>query len=112
MEVRCSRCRQDRRPGWSVSGCRKISRFADKYRDDLGNTAYALVNAATDYASDANAPLMSPARVDALQARCGRWVDRTLERYGSVLTSRPVVEVSEESRNAARRLAAIESSET
>ena len=100
-----------RRDGWSRLGP-WLRRLGDKYGDDLGDTAYALVNAATEYASDANAPLMSPARVDALQARCGRWVDRTLARYGSVLTSRPVVEVSGESRNAARRLAAIESSET
>ena len=98
------------RDGWWRLGP-WLRRLGDKYREDLGDTAYALVNAATEYASDANAPLMSPARVDALQARCGRWVDRALERYGSVSTSRPVVEVSEESRNAARRLAAIESSE-
>jgi len=39
--------------------------LGDKYRNELGATAYALVNAATDYASDSNAPLMSPGRVDA-----------------------------------------------
>ena len=97
------------RDGWSRLGP-WLRRLGDKYRRDLGETAYALVNAATEYASDSRAPLMSAARVDVLQARCGRWVDTTLERYGS--TPRPMVEVSEESRNAARRLAAMESSGT
>ena len=94
-----------RRNGWLRLGpC--LSGLGEKYREELGATAYALVNAATEYASDSNAPLMSPARVDALQSRCGRWVDRTLERYGSALVSRPEVEVAAESLNAAGRLAA------
>ena len=83
-----------------------------RFRFDLGATACVLVNAATVYASDSNAPLMSPARVDALQFRCGRWVDRTLERYGAVPASRSVVDVSAESLRAARRLAAMEKSGT
>ena len=52
---------------------------------------------------------MKPARVDALQSRCGRWVERTLERYGPAAASRPMaeVEVTPESLNPARRLAAV-----
>ena len=84
--------------------------LGDKYRNELGATAYALVNAATDYAGDSNAPLVSPGRVDALQVRCGRWMDWTLERYGAALASQPTVEVevTKESLNAADRLAAME----
>ena len=100
-----------RRDGWLRLGpC--LRGLSKKYREELGATAYALVNAATEYASDSNAPLMSPARVDALQFRCGRWVDRTLERDGAVLASRSVVDVSAESLRAARRLAAMERSGT
>ncbi len=84
--------------------------LGDKYRDELGATAYALVNAATDYAGDSNAPLVNPGRVDALQVRCGRWMDWTLERYGAALASRPTVEVevTKESLYAADLLAAME----
>ena len=79
-----------------------------KYREELGANAYALVNAASEYASDVKAPLMSPARIDALQLRCGRWIDRTVERYRPALASRPEVDISTESLNAAERLAAME----
>ena len=84
--------------------------LGDKYRNELGATTYALVNAATDYASDSNATLMSPGRVDALQVRCGRWTDWTLERYGAALASQLTVEieVTKEGLNAADRLAAME----
>ena len=68
----------------------------------------ALVNAASEYASDVKAPLMSPARIAALQLRCGRWIDRTVERYRPALASRPEVDISTESLNAAERLAAME----
>ena len=62
------------------------------------------VNAASEYASNATAPLMSPARVDALQFRCGSWVDKVLKRYGPALASRPVVDFRPGSMNAAGRL--------
>ena len=92
-----------RRDGWLRLGpC--LRRLGDKYRKELGATAYALVNAATDYASDSNAPLMSPARVDALQFQCGSWVDKVLKRYGPALASRPVVDIKPGSLNAAKRL--------
>ena len=67
-------------------------------------TAYALVNAASEYASNATAPLMSPARVDTLQFRCGSWVDKVLKRYRPALASRPVVDFRPGSMNAAGRL--------
>ena len=95
--------RAARRDGWSRLGSR-LRGLGDKYRRELGATAYALVNAASEYASDAQAPLMSPARVDALQFRCGRWVDRILERYGPSLASGAVVNIKPGSMNAARRL--------
>ena len=84
--------------------------LGDQYRNELGATAYALVNAATDYAGDSNAPLVNAGRVDALQVRCGRWMDWTLERYGAALASQPTVEVevTTEGLNAADRLTAME----
>ena len=93
-----------RRDGWLRLG-RCLRGLGEKYRKDLGGNAYALVNAASEYAGDTKAPLMSPARVDALQFRCGRWVDRVLERYGPALASRPVVDFRPGSMNAAGRLA-------
>ena len=59
---------------------------------------------------DSDAPLVNPGRVDALQVRCGRWMDWTLKRYGAALASQPTVEVevTKESLNAADRLAAME----
>ena len=86
--------------------------LAKKYQEELGANAYALVNAASEYASDVKAPLMSPARVDACQFRCGRWVDRILDRYGSFLASRPVIDVRPASIGAASRLLALEGTET
>ena len=94
-----------RRDGWLRLG-RCLRGLGEKYRKDLGGNAYALVNAASEYAGDTKASLMSPARVDALQFRCGRWVDRVLERDGPALASRPVVDFRPGSMNAAGRLAA------
>ncbi len=94
-----------RRDGWLRLGpC--LRGLGDKYCKELGATAYALLNAATEYARDSNAPLMNPARVDALQFRCGSWVDKVLKRYGPALASRPVVDFRPGSMNAAGRLAA------
>ena len=99
------------RDGWSRLAP-WLRGLGDKYRRDLDATAYALVNAASEYASDSSAPLMSPARVDALQSRCGSWVDRILERYGPALASRSVaeLEVTPENLSAAARLADLETS--
>ena len=84
--------RAARRDGWSRLGA-CLRGLGDKYRKELGATAYALVNAASEYASNATAPLMSPARVDPLQFRCGSWVDKVLKRYGPALASGPVVDI-------------------
>ena len=100
-----------RRDGWLRLGPH-LRGLGEKYRKELGDTAYALVNAASEYAGDTKAPLMSPARVDALQFRCGSWVDRVLDRYGPMLASRPVVDLRPGSMNAARRLMDMERTET
>lgn len=95
-----------RRDAWyRLAPC--LGGLCDKYRRELGDNAYALVNAASEYASDPGAPLMSPARLDALQFRCGRWVDRILEQHKSSRTSHPVVEIGREGMDAAKRLLAI-----
>ena len=96
-----------RRDGWSRLGP-FMRRLGEKYHDQLGANAYALINAASEYASDVKAPLMSPVRVDACQFRCGRWVDRTLDRYEPSLASGAVVDIKPGSLHAAGRLLAME----
>ena len=96
-----------RRDGWLRLGP-WLRGLGEKYHEELGANAYALVNAASDYAGDETAPLMSAARVDALQLRCGSWVDRVLDRYGPSLASRAVIEVKPGSLSAAGRLLALE----
>ena len=96
-----------RREGWLRLGP-FLRGLGEKYHEELGANAYALVNAASEYASDVKAPLMNPVRVDACQFRCGRWVDRTLDRYEPSLASGAVVEIEPESLNAAGRLLAME----
>ncbi len=94
-----------RREGWlGLEPC--LRGLGEQYSKELGDTAYALVNAASEYASSAKAPLMTPARVDALQCRCGNWVDKVLDRYGPSLASGAVVDIKPGSLNAAGRLAA------
>lgn len=92
-----------RRDSWLRLGPH-LCGLGEKYRKELGDTAYALVTAASEYAGDTKAPLMSPARVDALQFRCGSWVDRVLNRYGPSLASGTVVHIKPGSMRAARRL--------
>ena len=100
-----------RRKAWTALG-RHLDALGRKYRNDLGDTAYALVNAASEYAGDARAPLMSPVRVDALQTRCGSWVDRVLGRPETPPASGSVVDVKPESVAAARRLWAMDATGT
>ena len=100
-----------RRKAWTALG-RHLDALGRKYRNDLGDTAYALVNAASEYAGDAQAPLMSPVRVDALQTRCGSWVDRVLGRPETPPASGSVVDVKPENVAAARRLWAMEATGT
>lgn len=95
-----------RRDGWLRLG-RHLSAAGDRYRQELGPNAYALVNAASEYAGDLRAPLMTTARVDTLQSRCGRWVDNVLKRYGPDLATRPAVEISPGSMEAAEQLLAL-----
>ena len=56
--------------------------------------------------------LMTTARVDALQSRCGSWVEKVVKRYGPALASRPAIEIRPGSMNAAKRLLALEGTGT
>ncbi len=90
------------RNGWSKLGAhfRDLGR---KYEKELGENAYALVSAASDYASDSHAPLMSPTRMHSLQIRCGGWTDKIILRLG---TSKPSATWNADTKNviAAARL--------
>ena len=96
-----------RRDGWLHLG-RHLSGLGARYLEALGPNAYALVNAASEYAGDLHAPLMTTARVNALQSRCGSWVDKVLKRYGPELATRRAVEIRPGSMDAANRLLALE----
>lgn len=74
-----------------------LERLAQQYRASQGDNAFALLNAATDYASDGNAPGMHVERLSGLQARCGAWLQE-LDRPGTRF------EVSADDRAAAERL--------
>lgn len=52
-----------------------LRRLADRYRDTHGDTAFALLGAASEYASRAKAPGMHAGRINALQRRCGLLAD-------------------------------------
>ena len=78
----------------------------------LGPNAYALVNAASEYAGDLHAPLMTTTRVDALQSRCGSWVDNVLKRYGPELATPRAVEIRPGSMAAADQLLALGRTDT
>ena len=94
------------RDGWTRLGIH-LRYLAATSLEEHGTSAYALVNAASDYASDATAPLMSVSRVSALQFRCGHWIDRMLKRYGPSLASGTEVDIKPGSMSAARRLLAM-----
>lgn len=57
-----------------------LEQLGAKYKKELGANAYALVNAASDYASDLDAPMMNAGRVHGLQTRCGRWIEEVGNR--------------------------------
>lgn len=64
-----------RAKSWGQLGSH-LEKLGAKYTKALGENAYALVNAASDYASHLDAPMMNAGRVHGLQARCGRWTER------------------------------------
>ena len=64
-----------RAKSWSKLGSH-LEKLGSKYTNELGENAYALVNAASDYASHLEAPMMNAGRVHGLQARCGRWIEK------------------------------------
>ncbi len=57
-------------PYWGSVG-RHLEGLAAKYRESHGDTAFALLGAASEYASRERAPGMHAGRVNALQRRCG-----------------------------------------
>lgn len=60
---------------WSAIG-RQLRELERRYRDSHGSTAFALVNAASEYASRTGTPGMDASRLNALQRRCGELAER------------------------------------
>ena len=87
--------------GWKDLGPH-LSRLGQSYASSLGDNAYALLNAASDYASDVEAPRMNPTLVNGYQARCGRWA----AQLGELAPAEPACSVSVQPENlkAASRL--------
>lgn len=56
---------------WSKVGTH-LQKLVQRYQADLGDNAYALLGAASEYASRQRAPGMHAGRVNALQRRCGQ----------------------------------------
>lgn len=69
-EERKRLARQAPAPYWCRVG-RHLEGLAAKYRESHGDTAFALLGAASEYASRERAPGMHAGRVNALQRRCG-----------------------------------------
>lgn len=66
--------------------------LAQRYRREQGDTAFALLNAATEYASRTDLPGMHVGRLTALQERCGRSLEEYLLPDASLsLTSDAVI---------------------
>lgn len=58
--------------GWRRLGPH-LKELGERYSEELGDNAYALLNATSDYAGHARAPRMNPVLVNCFQSRCGRW---------------------------------------
>lgn len=95
-EERGRLARQAPAPYWGEVG-RHLEGLAAKYRESHGDTAFALLGAASEYASRERAPGMHAGRVNALQRRCGA-LAKALGRPGAEF------EVSEAQLAAARRI--------
>ncbi len=87
--------------GWPHLGTH-LENLGTKYAKELGENAYAMLNAASDYAGDVNAPRMTPMLSNIYQSRCGRWVE-TMATQPSSLPTIPV-EIAAENVEAAERL--------
>lgn len=93
-------------PGqWRYWGalCRHLEGLTQKYRATQGDNAFALLNAATDYASDRRAPGMHVERLSGLQARCGRALQELSEPDARFEVSEEDLAAAWRLRNAARR---------
>ena len=87
--------------GWKDLGPH-LSALCERYANDLGENAYALLNAASDYASDVEAPRMNATLVNSYQAKCGQWAAQLDHRPSAALATG--VNISTESVDAANRL--------
>ena len=70
----------------AVARC--LHELSEKYRREHGDNAFALLNAASEYASRSDLPGMHAGRVTSLQRRCGRMLDE-LDRPNSVVRLDP-----------------------
>ena len=87
--------------GWKDLGPH-LSALGQRYANDLGENAYALLNAASDYASDVEAPRMNATLVNSYQAKSGRWAAQLEQRPTAELPAK--VNITPESFDAANRL--------
>lgn len=98
--------RQRPAPGqWRYWGalCCHLEGLTQKYRASQGDNVFALLNAATDYASDRKAPGMHVERLSGLQARCGRVLQKLSEPDARFEVSEDDFAAARRLRNAARR---------
>ena len=91
-----------RRRYWAALG-HHLEGLVQKYRESQGDNAFALLNAATDYASDRNAPGMHVDRLSSLQARCGRVLQELSEPDARLEVFEEDLAAARRLRNAARR---------
>lgn len=87
---------------WAALG-HHLEGLAQKYRESQGDNAFALLNAATDYASDRNAPGMHVDRLTTLQLRPGRLFSELSEPGARFEVSEDDLAAARRLRNAARR---------
>jgi len=72
--------------GWCQLGPH-LQELGKRYSVELGDNAYALLNATSDYAGHARAPRMSPALVNSFQSRCGRWAVKMADQSSAQPTA-------------------------
>lgn len=87
--------------GWCRLGPH-LKELGKRYSVELGDNAYALLNATSDYAGHARAPRMNPVLVNCFQSRCGRWAVKMADQS----SAQPIasVTIAEANLAAAERL--------
>lgn len=93
-------CNHPHAADWRALGVH-LNQLAAEYTSELGSNAYALVNAASEYASRTRGPLARAGRIHALQARCGEWVNEVAN------SKRSHVDFTKQSASDAERLLAL-----